>query len=323
MAFTAPCTLSSPAPGQSLTDQAIRLGLASHATVVGGSSGISSRGGIIPTAAASSPLSVSQIPTPSMNVRVQPGTCIVPSTVANGGVYSVTLETQSDIQVNAAHATNPRIDVLVAAVFSDGSSASADLRWVQGTAAASPTRPSLTPPTGYHYLPLAQVTVQASASSIVTANITLTSADGQFTAAPGGMVRVPNLSAAAGLPVGNPFFDVEDGLPGVINPAGTPELFGGALLRVISQDVTTDVNGDATLQFKQRISGTLQTRNFPNGFLVASIQDHTPIASLNAPFWVKVNGGTAAGVNIRVWRQDGPIASGVGPIRLGGIALGY
>lgn len=323
MAFNAACTLGTPAAGGSLTDQAARLGLASHATIVGGSTALNSRGGIIPTAAASSPLSVAQIPTPSMNVRVQPGTCVVPSTAANGGVFTVTLETQTDIQVNAANASNPRIDVLVASVFADGAAPAAELKWVQGTAAPSPSRPSLTPPTNYHYLPLAQVTVPAAATSIVTANIALTSADGLFTAAPGGMVKVPNLAAAAGLPVGNPFFDVADNLPGVINTAGTPELFGGALIRVVSQNITTDVNGDATCQFKQRINGALAVKNFPNGFLTALIQDHTAIAAYNFPFWVKINGGSVAGVNIRVWTHAGAIASNFGPLTVGGLAMGY
>lgn len=325
MAFTAACTLSSLAAGETLTDQQWRLGIASHATVVGGASPLLSRGGIIPTSGSPLPLNVAQIPTPSMNVRVTAGTCIIQSTAANGGVWSVTLEgTTTDIQVNAAHATLPRIDILVAAVFADGTSATAaDIRWVQGTAAASPTRPSLTPPTNFHYLPLAQVTVPAAATQIVNANITLTSADGLFTAAPGGMVRVPTLADAAGLPIGNPFFDVQDNLPGVINTAGGTELFGGALLRVISQNITTDANGDATIQFKQRVAGTLTTRNFPNGFLAACIQDHTAIASFNASFFVKVNGGTSAGVNVRLWLMNGTIATSFGPVTVGGIALGY
>lgn len=253
MAFTAACTLGVLAAGGTLTDQQSRIGLASAATVVGGTSGINSRSGIKP--GNGTPLGVVQIPTPSMNVRVSPGTAYVQSSVTNGGVFTATLEAQTDIQVNASVA-NPRIDVLVVHVSHTGTSPSAQLEWVQGTAAASPTRPALPVTTNHSYFPVAQVTVPGSASTIVTANITLTAADGLFSAAVGGVVPVTSSATASTLPEGTPFYAQNVDKLGVKTAAGTEMYRKDFLVAQGKTTATTGAGGDVTVSHNLGVTPT-------------------------------------------------------------------
>jgi hypothetical protein len=234
--------LGSAADGESFTGQAHRLGMASHATIVGdSSSALRSRSGIIP--GGGTPLDVTALGTPAMKVNVKSGTCAVQDTGTTGGVHTVTLTTATDLDIATANATNPRIDLVVVKVFADGTSATnCTVEVLTGTPAGSPVRPSIaSPPTNTHYFPLAQVRVEAAATSIVASKVTKTIVDGVQTVAPGGVVPVASVAAASGLPMWTPFFSAADLRPGTI-------LSGGATLNapVISArryDVTTGSDG--------------------------------------------------------------------------------
>lgn len=196
MATSVATVFHSAADGEQFTASAWRLGAASKATVTSGwADALKARSGIQP--GAGTPLDVVQLVSPAMQVTVKKGTVLQQSTSALGGVYSHSLTSDTALDIATAHASNPRLDVLVATVFDDGTSASnTKIEVLTGTAAASPSLPAAltSPPANTHYFPLAQVRVEAAVTSIVTAKITkpgvvaLGLTMGQFTAAPGGTI---------------------------------------------------------------------------------------------------------------------------------------
>lgn len=160
------------------------------------------RGGILPGWGAG--LSVAQRGAgANMSVDVGSGACLLPSPTNGTGGWYVVNDATLNVAIAAAHATLPRIDLVIARVadpqYHVGGDGLAAVKVVTGTAAASPVAP--TPPTSDGaYLVLGQVAVAAAVSSIVNANITAnTSATRAFTVAAGGILPVANAAARTAL----------------------------------------------------------------------------------------------------------------------------
>lgn len=119
-------------------------------------------------------LAVSQNGTPNMSVNVAAGGCFVRGTESNNqGSYHVWNDATVNVAIGTADGTNPRRDLVIVQVRDDtysGSLNDARITVVQGTAAASPSDPSLS---AYpNALVLARVAVAANDTSITTAEIT-------------------------------------------------------------------------------------------------------------------------------------------------------
>lgn len=112
-----------------------------------------------------SELAVTEQTPAAMGVKVATGIAFV------RGYYFEVYSTTEAVALAAAHATLPRIDLIV--VRRDLAARTISLAVVTGTPAASPAAPALTQVTGGVWeFPLAQVAVGASVASIVNANIT-------------------------------------------------------------------------------------------------------------------------------------------------------
>lgn len=155
-----------------------------QAGMSGGATSLRSRGGINP--GLGQEFAVTQTGSPSMGVLVEPGMCSVPGTESSTqGNYFVVNDAQVTLSVTAAHATLPRIDIVVVNVrdaFYSGASNDAQLQVVAGTAASSPVAPSAPA----NSITIAQIAVAAATSSIVNANITDTRF---YLAAAGGVIN--------------------------------------------------------------------------------------------------------------------------------------
>jgi hypothetical protein len=145
--------------------------LAAMLTPHSGGGPLVARGGVKPLLGGTS-LSVIQRPTPDMWVRVNPGACYIPATSALGGTYICANDAAYDIQLDPAHATLPRLDLVYArvadAVDDTGAANEFQIDNVTGTPASSPVRPAAPSQS----IPLAEVLVAAADTSIVTADIT-------------------------------------------------------------------------------------------------------------------------------------------------------
>lgn len=131
-------------------------------------SALAARSGVL------SGLAVTARATPDMSVDVAAGQCAVTVTETSpGGAALCANDATVTRQIEAASATNPRIDLIVARVFAEVT-AQAERRWalevVTGTPAASPVAPSLPP----NSLLLRSVTVPANASAITEADLSPT-----------------------------------------------------------------------------------------------------------------------------------------------------
>jgi hypothetical protein len=117
-------------------------------------------------------LLVTQTGSPSMAVIVKSGTAEIAGTESSKqGAYGVMNDADFTISITAAHATLPRIDIIVFKVEDSqysGSNNTSSLVVVDGTPAGSPSAPS--PPA--NSTTIAQIAVGAAVSSIVNANIT-------------------------------------------------------------------------------------------------------------------------------------------------------
>lgn len=122
-------------------------------------------------------LAVTQNATPNMSVNVAAGAAILPGTQATlQGDYHGYQDASVNLAIAAANASNPRIDIVCAGVndgqYSGSTTTLAANTWgcfvITGVAAPSPVAPA-TPTSS---VVLAQVLVPASATSIVTADIT-------------------------------------------------------------------------------------------------------------------------------------------------------
>ena len=126
-----------------------------------------------------------------MNLTVDAGTAVVPSAAGvTDGAYRVTNNQQRVLTAATADNTNPRIDLVVAGVTDHGDNTSNGfVEILAGAPAASPAAPSKPP----NSIPLAQVRVNANASTITSGNITDVRV---FQAAPGGILPVSATGAA-------------------------------------------------------------------------------------------------------------------------------
>ena len=128
------------------------------------------RGGVHPSIG--NKLAVTQQGSPTMGITVDTGLVYVSGTEGTSqGAYACYAPTSTNVTVTAAHASLPRIDLVVARVYDSAYSGASNL-WalevIAGTAAASPSAPA----TPNNSIILAQIAVAAAASSIVNANIT-------------------------------------------------------------------------------------------------------------------------------------------------------
>jgi hypothetical protein len=187
--------------GETVDASSTRWATLTRTDLVGGSTPTSSVPGIFP--AGGNPLQVTQKASPGMGVTVKAGVIAVPGNAGTVAPYGLVLDTNTDLVVTGADLTNPRIDLVIAKIYNPGtSSADGTIEILTGTAAPSPSRPTL--PTGnYHCISIATIAVAASASSILNANISVaqsdtwsaSTSDAGWTAAPGGCVVQAGLVA--------------------------------------------------------------------------------------------------------------------------------
>jgi hypothetical protein len=123
-----------------------------------------------------------------LSVNVNTGFAIVPSSAGSlYGAYQFGLMSAAALTIATADPTNPRLDLVCATVSDVGTSASNSLvQVITGTPAPSPSAPS----TPSYSIPLAQVLVPASSSTVSTVTDVRI-----FTVAAGGVVPVPSPSA--------------------------------------------------------------------------------------------------------------------------------
>jgi len=303
--------LGAPADGEAFTGQAMRLGLASHATIMGGASPLLSRSGIIPTKG--TPLDVQSLSTTSVTVKA--GTAVVQANQAGMGTHTATLTADTVMDTITSDGTNPRIDVVVLEVVADGTGAGtvATIKRVIGTPSSSPARPSIaSPPTNGSWFPLAQLRVNAAGAGIVITKLTGT--DGVFTTGPGGMVPVANLTEAATLPPWTSFWSIADLAEGIVYADGTARLKGHQLRYMFTSGGTTNVNGDITLNHGMWFAGVFTAAPFPNECFGSMLQDALGFGTWDAPLLCKNQGTsgppTVTSSNFRIYTFPG----------LGGIA---
>lgn len=134
-------------------------------------------------------LVVTQAASPNMTVLVEAGACSIPGNESGTqGNYFAVNDAQVTLSVTAAHATLPRIDIVVVNVRDaqySGANNDVQLQVVAGTPASSPVAP--TAPN--NSITIAQIAVGAAVSSIVNANITDTRS---YVAAVGGVINARN-----------------------------------------------------------------------------------------------------------------------------------
>jgi len=134
-----------------------------------------------------------QAGSPNMTVLVEPGVCCIPGTEAGSqGNYWACNDAQVTLSIAAAHATLPRIDIVVVNIrdtFYSGASNDSQLQVITGTPAASPVAPTAP----VNSIIICQVAVAAAVTSIVDANITDTRF---YLAAAGGVINSRTLAAA-------------------------------------------------------------------------------------------------------------------------------
>lgn len=147
-----------------------RMMLSGLGTGIRASTSLIGRGGVNPIAGGL--MTVAQTGSPSMAVLVGSGIAYVPGTEGSvQGVYACTNDATVTLSIDAAHATLPRIDLVVAKVeddFYSGSTNAWSLAVVTGSPNVSPSAPAAP----NNSLTLAQVAVGANVTSITNANIT-------------------------------------------------------------------------------------------------------------------------------------------------------
>lgn len=310
------------AAGDTFTPAELRSGLLSRAGVVqDGSTAGKGRPGIMP--GAGTPLAVVQAGTPAMKVKVFAGTAAQLAPGSPGGMYSHTLTADTELDIATSPSSNTRWDVVVAKVFDDGVTPATTIEVLTGAAAPSPSLPSAlsSPPLNTNYYPIARVLVGTNVTSILNAAITKPAASGglpafgQFTVAPGGMVPVANLSAAAELPLHSPFYSIADRAVGRVQLDSTGAkvaMLEGHQHRYIRMpSAPTNSNGDINpIPFGLYFGGVFAAVPFPNECFGFTLQDASNVVSLDTPLTFKTGAlttwqpSTAAGI-ARVYQHDG------------------
>lgn len=115
-------------------------------------------------------------PGSGLNVTVEMGNCVINS--PGQGAYMCALDAQKTLSLAAAHATQNRVDLIIARVYDDLNTAIASPSgtrkftvevWQGDNSSGTPTVPTPTPTTGW--TPLAAVTVGKTVTSLTTANV--------------------------------------------------------------------------------------------------------------------------------------------------------
>ena len=114
-------------------------------------------------------LAVSQSGTPAMSVSVATGRAFIGHTSKRRYYRNTSALT---LTIEAADSSNPRDDLIVVEMREATATRSVSLAVVKGTAAGSPSDPSLTPTEATYQFAIARVRVGAGVSTIVDANIT-------------------------------------------------------------------------------------------------------------------------------------------------------
>jgi len=144
---------------------------------------IRARGGVHPNLGQE--FVVTQAGSPNMTVLVETGYASVPGTEsATQGNYLACNDAQVTLSIAAAHATLPRIDIVVVNIRDaqySGANNDAQLQVITGTPASSPVAPAAPS----NAVIIAQVAVAAAAASITNGNITDTR---YYMAAAGGVI---------------------------------------------------------------------------------------------------------------------------------------
>jgi hypothetical protein len=130
-----------------------------------------------------------------MNISVNAGYCCCPnSSSALQGAYVFGLMNAQTFALNAASATLPRIDIVVANVADLGTDASAAyVQVITGTPAAAPTPPAAPA----NSITLAQILVGAGVTSVTAANVTDVRS---YVVAPGGILPIQSEAFAPAVP---------------------------------------------------------------------------------------------------------------------------
>jgi hypothetical protein len=241
-----------------------------------------------------------------MKVNVKAGTCVVQSTSATGGCFTVTNTAATDLDIATSNPSNPRLDLVVAKVFADGTSATnCTVEVITGTAAASPVRPSIaSPPANTHYFPLAQVRVEANATTIVAGKVTkLVNVDGLWTAAPGGLVPVGSTTDGATLPLNTPFI-LPTGEQFIRHPNGT-SYQQGLMTRALINTSVTNPSGDINVFYSKYENGVRADHPFPNACLGAMMINNYPPGTYNVPMWYTLSAMTSSFATFRVYTYTG------------------
>lgn len=312
MASSVEITLTNAADGKSFSGAAHRLGMGSSATFVNsGSTPAVARSGIIPSGG--TPFDVTVLGTPAMKVNVKAGSAVVQAASATGGAFTVNNPSATDIDIATSDPSNPRIDLIVIRVLADGNGANTKA-WVErmtGTPAPSPARPSIaSPPTNTHYFPLAQVRVEAAASTIVAGKVTkLAGTDGVWTAAPGGLVPVSNTTDGATLPLFTPFI-LPTGEQWIRHPNGTSYPQGFMTRALTFQNYVTNPAGDINVFHSKYENGVRADSPFPNACLGAMVINNWSPSTYNVPVWFTCSNYTASFATFRAYTfQSGAVGA--------------
>jgi hypothetical protein len=136
---------------------------------------------------------------------------------------------------------------------------------------------------------LAQVRVEANATSIVSGKVTkLTAVDGVWTTSPGGLVPVANLTEAATLPLYTPFYSIADKAHGTVLPGGAS--LDGHQTRIMRPAGLTNGGGDVDFTHGVYLNGTWTAAPFPNRCDGAIVGDALQWSLWNAPLIFKQHG---------------------------------
>jgi hypothetical protein len=134
---------------------------------------------------------------------VEPGSAIVPSSGASGG-YLVDSKTALTLTLDAANASNPRIDrvyLQVSDILALAASTLVQIAVVTGTPAGTPTTPSLpSASTGVQYLDLGTIRVPAAATNLTSATFFDTRRGTSVNGLPRPMLGNDLLTDAGGVP---------------------------------------------------------------------------------------------------------------------------
>lgn len=303
--------------GESTDATETRWATLSRMDVVGGSTPTASFPGIFP--AGGSPLQVTQKGTPGMGVTVKAGPIVVPGNSGSVPPFGLVLSANTDLDVATSDLTNPRIDLVIAKIYSPGTSAAdGTIEVLTGTPGVTPARPTL-PSGDYHCISIATIAVAANATQILNANISVaqsdtwsaSTSDAGYTAAPGGCVQQAGLVAmsatrraawAARLAPNTPWWDPTAKVGGVTNgsdlvPTTTRMLYQVANAATVGSTSTTPViianSGSLTV-----FGGTRRIRITASGILTNDNTSDTGWASVR-PYLTSTGTLSAFGTHTR------------------------